>query len=98
MMPLQMKSERKREGKQILVCLDSNHTHEHVLRELELYGPLVSKDSYIVVFDTIVEDLPEGYFHRKDPGALEIIPKQQLKSFLRKTTLLLLMNRLITNC
>jgi cephalosporin hydroxylase len=45
----------------IMVCLDSNHTHEHVLRELELYAPLVSLGSYIVVFDTIVEDLPENY-------------------------------------
>lgn len=46
----------------ILVCLDSNHTHEHVLAELEAYAPLVSKDSYCVVFDTIIEDLPAGYF------------------------------------
>lgn len=42
----------------ILVCLDSNHTHEHVLAELEAYAPLTSKDSYCVVFDTIIEDLP----------------------------------------
>lgn len=43
--------------KKILVCLDSNHTHDHVLKELELYAPLVSKDSYCVVFDTVVEDM-----------------------------------------
>jgi cephalosporin hydroxylase len=49
-------------GKQkILVCLDSNHTHEHVLQELQLYAPFVSLNSYIVVFDTIVEDLPNNY-------------------------------------
>ncbi len=42
----------------ILVCLDSNHTHDHVLAELEAYAPLASKDSYCVVFDTIVEDIP----------------------------------------
>lgn len=46
--------------KKILVCLDSNHTHQHVLDELNLYGPLVSRGSYCVVFDTIVEDLPEN--------------------------------------
>jgi cephalosporin hydroxylase len=45
----------------IMVCLDSNHTHEHVLAELNLYSPFVTKGSYIVVFDTIVEDLPERY-------------------------------------
>ncbi len=40
----------------ILVILDSNHTHSHVLAELEAYAPLVSKNSYCVVFDTIIED------------------------------------------
>lgn len=42
----------------VLVCLDSNHAHAHVLAELESYAPLVSKGSYCVVFDTIVEDMP----------------------------------------
>jgi cephalosporin hydroxylase len=46
----------------ILVCLDSNHTHEHVLSELEAYAPLVSLGSYCVVFDTIIEDLPAEMF------------------------------------
>lgn len=50
------------EGKQtILVVLDSNHTHEHVLAELQMYSPFVSLNSYIVVFDTIVEKLPDNY-------------------------------------
>jgi cephalosporin hydroxylase len=48
--------------KRILVCLDSNHTHEHVLAELEAYAPLTSVDSYCVVFDTIVEDMPTDMF------------------------------------
>lgn len=43
----------------VLVCLDSNHTHEHVLSELEAYGPLVTPGSYCVVFDTLVEMLPD---------------------------------------
>ncbi|MFI3185639.1 MAG: cephalosporin hydroxylase family protein [Methylococcaceae bacterium] len=46
----------------VLVCLDSNHTHEHVLAELEAYAPLTSKDSYCVVLDTIIEDMPADMF------------------------------------
>jgi cephalosporin hydroxylase len=50
-------------GKQrVLVCLDSNHTHEHVMAELEVYAPLASVGSYCIVFDTIVEDLPAGTY------------------------------------
>ena len=49
-------------GKQtVLVVLDSNHTHDHVLKELELYAPFVTLNSYLVAFDTIVEDLPNDY-------------------------------------
>jgi len=44
----------------IMVILDSNHTHEHVLAELEAYAPLTSPGSYCVVFDTVVEDLPDA--------------------------------------
>jgi cephalosporin hydroxylase len=46
----------------VLVCLDSNHTHDHVLAELEAYAPLTSVGSYCVVFDTIVEDMPKSIF------------------------------------
>jgi len=46
----------------ILVCLDANHTHEHVLAELEAYAPLVSPDSYCIVFDTVIEDMPKKMF------------------------------------
>lgn len=45
-------------GRKTLVFLDSNHTHDHVLKELELYSSFVGKDSYLVVFDTIIEHLP----------------------------------------
>ncbi|WP_175201691.1 MULTISPECIES: cephalosporin hydroxylase family protein [Achromobacter] len=48
--------------KRILVCLDSNHTHQHVLAELEAYAPLTSPGSYCVVFDTVIEDLPASMF------------------------------------
>lgn len=46
----------------VLVCLDSNHTHEHVLAELEAYAPLTNKGSYCVVFDTIIEDMPADMY------------------------------------
>ena len=53
----------KTQGKQsVLVCLDSNHTHDHVLAELEAYAPLASVGSYCVVFDTIVENMPANMF------------------------------------
>ncbi|MDD2844995.1 MAG: cephalosporin hydroxylase family protein [Rhodoferax sp.] len=46
----------------VMVCLDSMHTHDHVLAELEAYAPLVTPGSYCVVFDTFVEDMPPGFF------------------------------------
>ena len=46
----------------ILICLDSNHSHNHVLAELEAYAALTSIGSYCVVFDTIVEDMPKEMF------------------------------------
>jgi len=52
----------------ILVCLDSNHTHDHVLAELEAYAPLVTPGSYCVVFDTIIEDLPADMFPNRPWG------------------------------
>lgn len=51
--------EKAKGKKRILVCLDSNHTHEHVLAELEAYAPLTTVGSYCVVFDTVVEDMPK---------------------------------------
>lgn len=50
------------DSQRVLVVLDSNHTHEHVLRELELYAPLVKQGSYLIVMDSVVEDMPEGSF------------------------------------
>ena len=57
--------EKTKGKKRILVCLDSNHTHEHVLAELEAYAELTSVGSYCVVFDTLIEDMGEdAYFDR----------------------------------
>lgn len=56
-------------GKQrVLVCLDSNHTHDHVLAELQAYAPLTSIDSYCVVFDTIVEELDSEMYPDRSWG------------------------------
>jgi len=66
----------------IIVCLDSNHTHDHVLKELELYSPFVSLNSYLVVFDTIVEFLPEGYFSQKRPWGIGNNPYTAVEAFL----------------
>lgn len=53
----------KAQGKErVLVCLDSNHTHDHVLAELNAYAPLVTLGSYCIVFDTVIEDMPEDSF------------------------------------
>jgi len=46
----------------ILVLLDSNHTHDHVLDELRLYAPMVTSGSYLVVFDTLIENMPEDFY------------------------------------
>ncbi|HSV54804.1 MAG TPA: cephalosporin hydroxylase family protein [Burkholderiaceae bacterium] len=48
--------------KSVLVFLDSNHTHDHALAELEAYAGLVTKGSYCVVFDTVIEDMPASMF------------------------------------
>jgi len=46
----------------VMVFLDSNHTHQHVLDELELYAPFVSKNCYCVVWDTLIEDMPNDMY------------------------------------
>jgi cephalosporin hydroxylase len=57
---LEQVKEFARGNQTILVTLDSNHTHDHVLQELNLYSPFVTTGSYLVVFDTIIEHFPEG--------------------------------------
>jgi cephalosporin hydroxylase len=66
----------------ILVCLDSNHTHEHVIAELEAYAPLVSVGSYCVVMDTLIEDMPTGSFPGR-PWDKGNNPKTAVHEFLK---------------
>lgn len=71
-----------RDYERVLVCLDSNHTHEHVLAELEAYAPLVSAGSYCVVFDTIVEDMPAEMFPDRPWGPGDN-PKTAVREYLK---------------
>ncbi len=71
-------------GQSVMVMLDSNHTHEHVLKELELYSPYVTKDSYIIVSDTVVEDIP-AQSHRSRSWGPGDNPKTAVNSFLKTT-------------
>jgi len=75
--------EMARGYERVLVCLDSNHTHEHVLAELEAYAPLTSKGSYCVVFDTIIEDMPDDMFPDR-PWCKGDNPKTAVWEYLRR--------------
>ena len=68
----------------VMVILDSNHTHEHVLNELELYAPLVTKDCYLIVMDTVVADMPDNYFPDR-PWGPQNNPKTATYEFLKTT-------------
>lgn len=68
----------------VLVILDSNHTHDHVLAELRAYSPLVRAGSYVVVYDTLVEDLP-AEFSSDRPWGPGNNPKTAVRAFLRTT-------------
>ncbi|KQP45009.1 cephalosporin hydroxylase family protein [Pseudorhodoferax sp. Leaf274] len=73
------------QGKQrVLVCLDSMHTHDHVLAELQAYAPLVSVGSYCVVFDTVIEDMPKSMFPDR-PWGPGNSPKTALHAYLQTT-------------
>ncbi|MDQ7834827.1 MAG: cephalosporin hydroxylase family protein [Humidesulfovibrio sp.] len=71
-----------KDAERVIVVLDSNHTHEHVLRELELYSPLVKKGSYLLVFDTAIEDCPEDAFPDR-PWGKGNNPKTAVREFLK---------------
>ncbi|MBK9243949.1 MAG: cephalosporin hydroxylase family protein [Burkholderiales bacterium] len=65
----------------VLIVLDSNHTHEHVLAELRAYANLVTVGSYCVVFDTVVEDLPADFFGDR-PWGVGDSPRTAVQAFL----------------
>ena len=68
--------------KKILLILDSNHNHDHVLKELNAYAQLISKGSYCVVMDTIIEDMPKNFFLNR-PWDVGNNPKTAVKNFLK---------------
>lgn len=70
--------------KSVLVVLDSNHTHDHVLRELEIYSPFVTRGSYLVVLDTVVEDMPKEFFPDR-PWGPGNNPKTAVREFMKSS-------------
>jgi cephalosporin hydroxylase len=71
-------------GKRTMVVLDSNHTKDHVAAELKAYAPLVSAGCYLVVLDTIVEDMPDSFFADR-PWKAGNSPKSAVREFLAGT-------------
>jgi cephalosporin hydroxylase len=72
------------DGARVMVVLDSNHTHQHVLDELRLYGPLVTEGLFLVVSDTVVEDIPPQT-HRPREWGPGNNPKTALQEYLRES-------------
>ena len=69
--------------KKIMVVLDSNHTHEHVLSELEIYSKFVTKDCFMLVLDTVIDDLNIDPDRSWGPGSS---PKSAVKEFMLKNS------------
>jgi cephalosporin hydroxylase len=80
---VQQVRELAKEKDNVLVVLDSDHTHEHVCKELELYSPLVTRGSYLVVCDTVIEDMPHDFFPDR-PWGKGNNPKTAVWEFLQK--------------
>jgi cephalosporin hydroxylase len=74
--------EEAKKYKKILVCLDSNHTHDHVFAELKAYAPLTTVGSYCVVFDTIVDDMPKDTYPDR-PWGVSNNPKTAVHEYLK---------------
>ncbi len=82
---IQQVHDRARGFKKVMVFLDSMHTHDHVLAELDAYGVLVTSGSYCVVFDTFVEDMPEKFFADR-PWDVGNNPKTATRQWLQSHT------------
>ena len=80
---MERSKKRATSAQKVMVCLDSNYTHEHVLQELRLYAPLVSLGSYLIVFDTVVEDLPSSLIKDR-PWAKGNNPKTAVYEYLQE--------------
>ena len=70
-------------GARVMAVLDSNHTHDHVLEELRLYGPLVTEGQFLIVSDTVIEDIPPQT-HRPRAWGPGNNPKTALQEYLRR--------------
>ncbi|MEK7151431.1 MAG: cephalosporin hydroxylase family protein [Patescibacteria group bacterium] len=70
--------------KKILVCLDSLHSHDHVLKELEFYSRFVTRGSYVVVFDTLVEHMKKFFLNENRPWGKGNNPATAVRAFLKK--------------
>lgn len=75
-------SARAQSADRVVVVLDSNHTHDHVLAELRAYAPLVSLGSYCVVMDTLVEEFPEHEYGDR-PWGVGDNPRTAVAEFLK---------------
>lgn len=71
--------------KKVMVCLDSNHTHQHVLDEMRLYAPMVSIGSYMILPDTLIEFFPKGYYAENRPWDVGDNPYTAMQAFLAES-------------
>ncbi|RRS09032.1 cephalosporin hydroxylase [Pseudoalteromonas sp. J010] len=81
---VQLVCEKAKDYNRVMVILDSNHTHDHVIQELQAYSPLVSETCYCIVYDTIIEAMPEDMFPNR-PWGKGNNPYSAVKEFLKST-------------
>ena len=67
----------------VMVVLDSSHTHNHVLEELNLYSKFVTSGQYLLDLDTIIDDLPVDQTRPWGPGTS---PKSAIHAFMKQDT------------